>query len=102
MPQSYSATDMTELGDRRPLEKRQSLPREGRAERMGEDSAGNHLGKVTALEEEKGRRVDSRTRALCWARRVGRCGSKRGVKRQQCCGEGMKVEYGGVPYQLSP
>lgn len=35
---------------------------------MGEDSAGNHLGEMSALEEEKGRRVDSSTRALCWAR----------------------------------
>lgn len=35
---------------------------------MGEDSSGKHLGETSALEEEKGRKVDSRTRALCWAR----------------------------------
>lgn len=68
MPQSYSATDMTELRDSRPLEKRQTLLEKEGAERMGEDSAGNHLAKMSALEEERGRRVDSRTRALCWAR----------------------------------
>lgn len=60
---------MTKLGDRGPLEKRRTPPREGRGSAGGRGQCGRASGADECSEGgEKRRRLDSSTRALCRAR----------------------------------